>query len=543
MPNIMKSNASLILGFIHLTRYVALVSDRTVLEILGEELYYTKKAEVEIALSLEAKEESPAEAEKRITERLAAHAQEYHAAVFENTERESNFRWRFEEQIKRTYFHVKPLDTWQLQNWEQYLTFEEAKGSDRRIEALYERCLVPCAYYQELWIRYAQWLVFKDKLQEAEAVFKRATLSFIPSKYTAIRLDYALLLEALGKPEEARTMYQKQLDSAPDHLETLYRLLHFERRLNPERFKRALVEHINSTILSSTSKAFLSSQLANHVWKEEKDTEGAAKIFEDYLAIFPDSEFLWTEYVYFCTTNGACSEDVVSQLLKSKMKSSFITKSLTTYQSYFIEHATDPTALAKLQSLVFRTKTNLFEASLKRSPELDLSRDATSPKHHVSDPSGITLPKPKPAIKAPPLPRRVYQPKISQQAPKKPNNLFAHFPPGVVDLSAHLKLISSPLGPCLLPIIGLNPTTHGPSLHAIHQSLTMGLLELYLIINGLQLSIIQDNGSRLHILAKKGASIVTLPDSIVTPLGVLVLQEIIVAINNATINPLINQNT
>lgn len=52
----------------------------------------------------------------------------------------------FNLQLKRNYFHVKPLERTQLQTWRSYL---EAFGIRERATAedldyLYERCLVPC---------------------------------------------------------------------------------------------------------------------------------------------------------------------------------------------------------------------------------------------------------------------------------------------------------------------------------------------------------------------------------------------------------------
>ncbi len=53
-------------------------------------------------------------------------------------------RWPFESAIKRSYFHIKPLDETQKQNWKKYLNFEESEGDVVKIYALYERCMVPC---------------------------------------------------------------------------------------------------------------------------------------------------------------------------------------------------------------------------------------------------------------------------------------------------------------------------------------------------------------------------------------------------------------
>lgn len=73
-------------------------------------------------------------------------------AVYKKTQDGTNKRWVYEAEIKRPYFHVKPLDRPQLQNWSKYLDFEENLKDVSRIRALYERCLVPCVniyHYKE----------------------------------------------------------------------------------------------------------------------------------------------------------------------------------------------------------------------------------------------------------------------------------------------------------------------------------------------------------------------------------------------------------
>lgn len=57
-------------------------------------------------------------------------------------------------QIKRPYFHVKPLDKKQIKNWNDYLDFEISEGDPVRIIHLFERSLVACALYEDFWCRY-----------------------------------------------------------------------------------------------------------------------------------------------------------------------------------------------------------------------------------------------------------------------------------------------------------------------------------------------------------------------------------------------------
>merc|ERR1711962_480926 len=44
--------------------------------------------------------------------------------VFKETEEKVNARWKFEDSIKRPYFHMKPLERGQLKNWSDYLAHE-----------------------------------------------------------------------------------------------------------------------------------------------------------------------------------------------------------------------------------------------------------------------------------------------------------------------------------------------------------------------------------------------------------------------------------
>lgn len=66
--------------------------------------------------------------------------------------------YMFEEKLKRTYFHVKPLDHKQLKTWDLYLDYEIMKADHERIVVLFERCLIPCALYEQFWAKYARYL-------------------------------------------------------------------------------------------------------------------------------------------------------------------------------------------------------------------------------------------------------------------------------------------------------------------------------------------------------------------------------------------------
>jgi len=79
-------------------------------------------------------------------------------ATHEQTEHKVDDIYRFEEKLKRTYFHVKPLDQKQLRVWDQYLDWQVEQGDHQRIVVLFERCLIPCALYEQFWAKYARYL-------------------------------------------------------------------------------------------------------------------------------------------------------------------------------------------------------------------------------------------------------------------------------------------------------------------------------------------------------------------------------------------------
>ena len=71
--------------------------------------------------------------------------------VFRQTAQEIVKRWRFEESIKRPYFHIKPLEKSQIKNWKDYLDYELKQGDHKRVVFLFERCMVVCALYDFFW--------------------------------------------------------------------------------------------------------------------------------------------------------------------------------------------------------------------------------------------------------------------------------------------------------------------------------------------------------------------------------------------------------
>lgn len=167
-----------------------------------------------------------------------------------------------------------------------------------RIRALYERCLVPCAQYEEFWLRYGQWLISTEHISEARDAYERASFIFLPKDRTHIKIALALTLEEEGRYDEARKTYTSILESMPTHLETIQNYIHFERRTNPDAYEKLVNTYINSTQLSKVATAYFTIQYTRYLQQKGKNDK-ARQVFATSSNLYPDSLFFWLNYINF----------------------------------------------------------------------------------------------------------------------------------------------------------------------------------------------------------------------------------------------------
>jgi len=128
-------------------RYAQLLSIRPLTDLISDEQYkeYVTRLSAPEKVEGQEQESTPVEKSKEQLEtEIRQLLLESCASVNARTGEETLKRWPFEAEIKRPYFHVKPMDMPQLTNWRRYLDFEETEGDVERIRVLYERCLVTC---------------------------------------------------------------------------------------------------------------------------------------------------------------------------------------------------------------------------------------------------------------------------------------------------------------------------------------------------------------------------------------------------------------
>ncbi|KAF9129065.1 hypothetical protein BGW39_004492 [Mortierella sp. 14UC] len=278
-------------------QYVQLVSTRPMKEILSEEQYGTYKTKVTAAAAEGQEEELPEEQLEAEIRRLVIEAS---GLIYARTAEETNKRWPFEAEIKRPYFHVKPMDMPQLSNWRRYLDFEETEGDVERIRVLYERCLVTCALYEEFWLRYGAWARSLGDLDHLQDIYTRAVV-MVPFSNPSLALTLAMIEEERGDNDAARRQYQKTLERLPGHIETIVRFANFERRISPNDPAAAELVYASQLGLDDVdvmTQTAIVTLYAKFLWQVRKDVDAARAIFKTGEGKF-DSKFYFSNYLKF----------------------------------------------------------------------------------------------------------------------------------------------------------------------------------------------------------------------------------------------------
>ncbi|KAK3435586.1 hypothetical protein EUGRSUZ_C00013 [Eucalyptus grandis] len=137
----------------------------------------------------------------------------------------------FESCIRRSYFHMKPLDDNQVENWHKYLDFVEKQEDFDWVVKLYERCLIPAANYPEFWMRYVHFMETKggrelanSALDRAVGIFLKSENIMLPDKHKIEKEQNAQLrnqLAQLAQLEQAQKLQIQQQDSTIQSLQNI----------------------------------------------------------------------------------------------------------------------------------------------------------------------------------------------------------------------------------------------------------------------------------------------------------------------------------
>ncbi|XP_074663004.1 pre-mRNA-processing factor 39-like isoform X2 [Tubulanus polymorphus] len=222
---------------------------------------------VQLSPKMDAKES------KAIQEKIVEKQQ----AVHIRNEEEVSKRWSFEEGIRRPYFHVKPLERAQLKNWKEYLDFEIENGTYERTIVLFERCMIACALYEEFWLKYAKYLESNNKLNEAEAIYRRACITHLPKK-PSIHIAWSAFAEKQENSQRAIEILENLEILLPGLAQLIMRRVGLYRRLgNFEMVEKIFNENIEKAS-SVTLSSFFAKKYARFLFTMMKKKAQAMEV-------------------------------------------------------------------------------------------------------------------------------------------------------------------------------------------------------------------------------------------------------------------------
>ncbi|XP_041006890.1 pre-mRNA-processing factor 39-like isoform X2 [Juglans microcarpa x Juglans regia] len=180
----------------------------------------------------DATEQSPKPVSAGLTE--AEELQKYIAIREEMYKKAKEFDSKiigFETAIRRPYFHVRPLNVAELENWHSYLDFMEREGDFNKVVKLYERCLIACANYPEYWMRYVLCMEASGMLDLANNALARASQVFV-KRQPEIHLFAARFKEQIGDIPGSQAAYQLvHTEISPGLIEAIIKHANMEYRL------------------------------------------------------------------------------------------------------------------------------------------------------------------------------------------------------------------------------------------------------------------------------------------------------------------------
>ncbi|CAN8306311.1 unnamed protein product [Cochlearia groenlandica] len=210
----------------------------------------------------------------------------------------------FEIAIRRPYFHVRPLNVAELENWHKYLDFIEKNGDFNKVVKLYERCLVACANYPEYWIRYVLSMEDSGNMELGDNVLVRATQVFV-KRQPEIHLFAARVKEQKGDIDGARAAFQLvHSELSPGLLEAVIKHANMERRLGNLDNAFSLYEQVIAVEKGkehSTILPLLYAQYSRFSYLVSGDAKKARKILVEALDQVQPSKPLMEALIHFET--------------------------------------------------------------------------------------------------------------------------------------------------------------------------------------------------------------------------------------------------
>ncbi|GFS32019.1 pre-mRNA-processing factor 39 [Nephila pilipes] len=215
--------------------------------------------------------------------------------LHEKNEIEVGKRWSFEEAIKRPYFHVKTLERAQLKNWKDYLDYEVENGTHESTVILFERCMIACALYEDMWLKYAKYMETHQP-EAASEVYERACKIHLPRK-PSIRFSWASFEEKRSNVDRAAQILEELGESIKDMLEITIRKINLERRRGNNEKVDELYSNCIAEAKTSQMSSHFATKYARYLYKVRGDFVKATEILKNALKNDPSNPYILLQLV------------------------------------------------------------------------------------------------------------------------------------------------------------------------------------------------------------------------------------------------------
>lgn len=294
--------------------------------------------------------------------------------TIEATKQEVQKRIGYEDALAQTQNYFLPMKRTEpdIKLWVDYLDFEEVNGNYETTKMLYERALVVLAYHEELWSRYARWMLAQQghKEQEVRNIFQRASQIFVPIGQPQIRMHYAFFEETQGNIDYALAIIKAVLDQLPDDFETILAHVNIVRRqLGVDAAIEVCEEHIKNPACLSDTKGSVLVEAARLLANVKGNIFEARRIFESNKNDYAACGAFWDGYVLFELDRVPSSSEsrnyervkaVFDDILhRTEISPEFVTSQFEKYFEYLQDYGTKDTMkeYLKVDALIKGSKT------------------------------------------------------------------------------------------------------------------------------------------------------------------------------------------
>lgn len=299
-------------------------------------------------------------------------------SIFRETSQEIVKRWKFEENIKRPYFHVKPLEKAQIKNWKDYLDFEINEGNHKRIIFLFERCMVVCAMYEVFWEKYLNYVETIDT-EQARSVFNRACTIHLMKKFK-LHLRWATFEERHKNYSASATILQKIDENFPGMVLLTQRRAGLARRMHDHQEMVSIYERAIEAAERIEDKIFYSIKLSHVLAKYCCQKEHARDVLWSALKLGKKHKRIYLQLLDLEMHYGDVEMAFVNKLFSSiendmSVGNDFHENCAQRKVEFYEEYGDDIDRIIEVQE-AYRSELKKKEAKLKDSNESKSSKSS-----------------------------------------------------------------------------------------------------------------------------------------------------------------------